>query len=74
MNTPKEGAYISKSGKLKVFTINRETNKWEVEAGEIHPAPLLKALKVLAVHEMSIGFPAFDSFGPLYKCEWISEL
>lgn len=46
----------------------------EVEAGEIHPAPLLKALRVLAIHEMSIGFPAFDSFGPLYKCEWISEL
>lgn len=72
---PKEGVYISQSGKLKVFSVNRETNKWEVDAGELHPAPLLKALKVLAIHEMGIGWPVFHyRIGPLYKCEWISEL
>lgn len=78
MKTPKEGVYISQAGKLKVFYVdtNDHGNKvWCVDAGGLHPAPLLKALKVRAVHEMSVGWPVFEYWhGPLYKCEWVSEL
>lgn len=78
MKKPKEGVYISQTGKLKVFYADKNkhgNDVWCVDAWEFHPAPLLKALKVRAVHEMSVGWPVFEyQFGPLYKCEWVSEL
>jgi hypothetical protein len=77
MIQPKEGVYMSRHGKFKIFytgTNEYGNAAWFVDEDKIHPAPLLKALRVKAVHNMSVGFPVFDSFGCLYKCEYLGEL
>lgn len=73
---PIPGVYISKSGKLKVFEYG--TNEfgnpvWIVDSGKCVPTPF-RGIKVNLVHEMTPGFPLFDSFGALYKCEYLGEL
>lgn len=76
MNQPKEGVYIDKYGKLKVFYIDNETTtnmKWVVDSGKLAET-IFPGIKVNVVQEMSVGFPVFESFGALYKCEYLGEL
>lgn len=73
---PRPGVYISKTGKLKVFeygTNEFENPVWIVDSGRFVPTPF-RGIKVNLVQEMTPGFPVFDSFGALYKCEYLGEL
>lgn len=76
MKKPEPGVYISKSGKLKVFYHGKNefgNPAWIVDAGETRPTPF-RGLRVCVVHNMTPGFPVFESFGALYKCEYLGEL
>lgn len=71
---PNKGVYISRHGKLKVFYIS-ESGHWEVDEGSKISRKLFGfRITTPVVHSMTPGFPIFESFGPLYKCEFLGEL
>ena len=69
----KEGVYISNTGKLKYFYVDKEKNKWMVDEGQTVKHKIFR-MNIPVEHECGVGFPMFHPFSPLYKCEWISEL
>ncbi len=69
--TPKDGVWISKTGKLKVFTAC--TQSWIIEEGQIMKHPLFR-IKIAVEKSMSIGWPVFEDAACLRNCEYLGVL
>lgn len=69
VSQPREGVWISRTGKLKVFSV--ENGKWILDSGRTKRLKFF-GLKAHVVEEMSIGWPIW-AYG-LKNCEWLGDL
>ena len=67
---PKQGVYLSRSGKFKVFYID-DKGKWKLDEGIVKNHPIFR-MKVELEKEMSPGWPLMET--DLKNCVYLGEL